>query len=83
FLNGTVDPIRCPNGANPVAGAEQADCSKSVSGVGGANPDLKPEKSKSYSLGMIYSPTSNFDVVVDIYKLRQEGSVVLSSSTFL
>ncbi|MBC3907181.1 TonB-dependent receptor domain-containing protein [Undibacterium umbellatum] len=83
FLNGTVDPIRCPNGANPVAGAEQADCSKSVSGVGGANPELKPEKSKSYALGMIYSPSSNFDVVIDAYKLRQEGEVALSSSTFL
>jgi len=34
FLNGTVDPIRCPDGVTPVAGAEQADCSKSVSGVG-------------------------------------------------
>ncbi|MES2036559.1 MAG: TonB-dependent receptor [Pseudomonadota bacterium] len=83
FLNGTVDPIRCPNGSTPAPGAETADCSKSVSGVGGANPDLKPEKSKSYSLGMIYSPSSSFDVVLDIYKLRQEGSVVLGSSTFL
>lgn len=83
FLNNTVDPVRCPNGANPVAGAEQADCAKSVSGVGGANPDLKPEKSKSIAFGMIYSPTANFDVVVDAYKLRQEGEVALSSSTYL
>jgi len=83
FLNGTVDPIRCPDGVNPKPGADTTDCSKSVSGVGGANPDLKPETSKSYSLGLIYSPTKNFDVSLDLYKIRKEGEVVLSSSTYL
>ncbi len=78
-----VDPIRCPNGTSPVAGAEQADCAKSISGVGGANPELKPETSKSYALGLIFSPTKNFDVTVDAYKLRKEGEVVLSDTTFL
>lgn len=83
FLNGTVDPIRCPDGVTPVAGAEQADCSKSVSGVGGSNPDLKPEKSKGFSLGMIYSPTKDIDVLIDTYKVRQENEVALGSATYL
>lgn len=51
FLNNISDPLRCPDGLTPAKnGGEPADCNKSVSGVGGANPALKPETSKSYSL---------------------------------
>ncbi len=83
FLNNTIDPVRCPDGKTPLPGGEQADCAKSLSGVGGSNPDLKPEKAKSFALGMIWSPTSNFDMLIDAYKLRQEGEVALSDSTYL
>lgn len=81
FLNGTVDPVRCPNGTTPAPGADNVDCSKSISGVGGANPDLQPETSRSYSFGIIYSPTSTFDVLLDWYKIRKEGEVALGSAT--
>jgi iron complex outermembrane receptor protein len=83
FLNGTVDPIRCPDGVNPLPGAEKTDCSKSIAGIGGANPNLIPEKSKSFTLGLILSPTKDFDILVDGYKVRREGTVALSSSTFI
>ncbi len=83
FFQSGVDPVRCPDGKNPLPGAEQADCNKSYSGVGGSNPDLKPEKAKSFSLGLVWSPVNNFDVLIDAYKLRQEGEVALSSATFL
>jgi iron complex outermembrane receptor protein len=83
FLNGTVDPVRCPDGVNPKPGADSTDCAKSVSGVGGSNPELKPEKSKSFSLGMIYSPTKDIDVLIDTYKVRQENEVALGSATYL
>lgn len=83
FLSNVVDPVRCPSGTTPVAGADQTDCAKSMSGVGGANPDLKPETSKSLALGLIFSPTKDFDMTVDAYKLRQEGVVALADSTFL
>ncbi|NDD01711.1 MAG: TonB-dependent receptor [Betaproteobacteria bacterium] len=83
FLNGTVDPVRCPDGVTPKPGADTTDCSKSVSGVGGSNPELKPEKSKGFSLGMIYSPTKDIDVLIDTYKVRQENEVALGSATYL
>lgn len=83
FLSGVADPVRCPDGKTPLAGAEQGDCSKSLSSVSGANPDLKPEKAKSFALGMIWSPTSNFDMLIDAYKLRQEGEIALSGATYL
>lgn len=84
FLNNTVDPIRCPDGTTPAPGADNIDCRKSISGVGGANPNLTPETSKSFSFGMIYSPTSSLDVLVDWYKIRKEGEVALvAGSTVL
>jgi iron complex outermembrane receptor protein len=55
FLNGVWDPKRCEeDGITPKpGGGTTADCSKSVGGSGGFNPDLKPETSKSYNLGLI------------------------------
>lgn len=80
FLRGLWDPKRCEDDEQtPKPGATAADCSKSASGTGGANPDLKPETAKTYSFGMILSPTSNFDVLLDWYKVRKEGEVMLGS----
>jgi iron complex outermembrane receptor protein len=82
FLSGVWDPKRCQEDeSTPRPGGVTADCSKSISGVGGANPDLKPETSKSYSLGLIYSPTSNIDFVVDVYRVRKEKEVALGTAS--
>jgi len=80
FLNGLSDPIRCPNGVNAAPGADQLDCSKSISGVAISNPQLKPETSKSMTVGMILSPTKDFDIAVDVYKIRKESEVALLDS---
>ena len=81
FLSGIWDPKRCEaDQATPKPGATTADCSKSASGSGGANPDLQPEKSKSSSLGLIFQPMTNFDILVDWYKIRKEGEVALGSA---
>ncbi|MBC7414381.1 MAG: TonB-dependent receptor [Herminiimonas sp.] len=81
FLNNISDPVRCPNGVTPAPGADQLDCSKSISGVGGSNPALKPETSRSLSLGLIFSPTKQFDLLLDFYKIKKEGEVALGSAT--
>ncbi|MFZ4877582.1 TonB-dependent receptor plug domain-containing protein [Janthinobacterium sp. Mn2066] len=81
FLNGVWDPKRCQEDeSTPRPGGVASDCSKSISGVGGANPDLKPETSKSYSLGLIYSPTSDIDLVLDVYRVRKEKEVALGTA---
>lgn len=81
FESGLVDPKRCETDEEtPKPNATTADCNKSAAGTGGANPDLKPEKAKSYTLGLIYSPTSNFDVLLDFYRIRKEGEVALGSA---
>jgi iron complex outermembrane receptor protein len=52
FLNGVRDPKRCEeDGITPKpGGGTTADCSKSVGGSGGFNPNLMPETSKSYKI---------------------------------
>ena len=82
FLRGVYDPKRCEEDEEtPRPNGVASDCNKSTSGVGGANPDLKPETSKSYSLGLIYSPTNWLDFVVDVYKVRKEKEVALGTAS--
>jgi iron complex outermembrane receptor protein len=81
FLNNTWDPKRCnEDEITPKPNGTTADCAKSVGGSGGFNPDLKPETSKSYNLGFIWSPTSKFDVTMDFYKIRRENEIVLGGA---
>ena len=81
FLSGLFDPKRCEDDEEtPKPGATEVDCNKSAAGTGGANPDLVPETSKSLTLGLIFSPTSNFDVLVDFFRIRKEKEVALGSA---
>lgn len=83
FFQTLVDPIRCTNGVTANPGADQADCAKGISGTAAANPALLPEKSKSYTFGMIMSPAKNLDLSIDYYQIRKENETALSSSDFV
>lgn len=72
-----TDTVRCPDGVNPLPGADKIDCSKSIGALSSATPGLKPEKSKSYNLGFILAPTKDLDVLVDFYKIRKESETAL------
>ncbi|MDH0864965.1 TonB-dependent receptor [Mitsuaria sp. GD03876] len=81
FVNNLIDPVRCQeDGVTPKPGAAASDCNKTVSGTGGANPALKPEKSKSHSLGIVFSPNKHLDILVDYFNIRKEGEVALGSA---
>ncbi|MTV51578.1 TonB-dependent receptor [Pseudoduganella buxea] len=81
FLRDIFDRRRCEaDERTPKPGATEVDCAKSAAGTGGANPDLVPEKSRSFSLGLIYSPNSNLDFLVDYFRIRKEGEVVQGSA---
>jgi len=80
FLSGLYDPRRCEaDERTPKPGATEVDCNKSASGTGGANPDLRPETSKSYSFGILFSPTTNWDFGLDFFKIRKIDEVALGS----
>jgi iron complex outermembrane receptor protein len=82
FLNGTWDPKRCnEDEITPKPNGTTADCAKSVGGSGGFNPDLKPETSKSTNLGLIWSPSSRFDMSLDFWRIRRKNEIVLGSAS--
>ena len=83
FNNSFVDPVRCPDGVNPVAGADKLDCARSISSMSSPNPDLKNEESKSWSIGTILTPTRNLDILVDYYNIRKENETALLSATYV
>jgi len=81
FNSGVWDPKRCgPDHQTPVpGGGTTTDCSISIAGTGGYNPDLKPEESKSWNLGFIFSPTSSFDVTMDFFHIKRTNEIILGS----
>ena len=70
FSSGYRDPVLCPTVVST-----NNNCSLSLSTVSLANPDLKPEKSDSYTLGVLYAPTSTTDVIVDGWYIERRGEV--------
>ena len=80
---GVRDPIRCPlvgGTPTPLPGASLADCQGTgVAGIGSGNPDLKPEKSKSYDLGAIFEPIPSMSVGVDLWKIKKKDEIATSS----
>ncbi len=78
-----TDSIRCPNGVTALPGAEQVDCARSISSLSGGTPGLESETSKSYSAGLILTPTKNVDILIDYYKIRKEKETALLSAQFV
>jgi iron complex outermembrane receptor protein len=78
-----TDAVRCPDGVKPVPGGDQVDCSKGISSLSAGTPGLKPEKSKSFGIGLILAPTKNIDVVLDYYNIRKEAETALLSAQFV
>jgi iron complex outermembrane receptor protein len=79
--NGTRDPIKCPtfDPNNPA-------CSFQFTTVTGGNPNLQPEKSRTFTLGTVLSPTRNLTVDLDAYWIYLRNAIAvggLSTATIL
>ena len=67
-----VDPIRCP-----VTGLA-ADCSGQGSAVAlltRSNPNLQPEKSRSFTLGVIIEPIKQVNLTFDYFNIRRTNEI--------
>lgn len=77
FNNGLNDPLRCGKvGANP------DDCSvgnggtgRSISSLISPNANLQPERSKSYTFGFIFSPTTDTSASLDYFNIRRRDFI--------
>jgi iron complex outermembrane receptor protein len=71
-----TDPVRCPNGTTPAPGGDSIDCTgRSVSSLFGSVANLEPERSKSWSYGLIVSPWSNLSFQADLFEIRRRNQI--------
>jgi iron complex outermembrane receptor protein len=54
-----------------------------VNAVIGGEPKLKPEKSKQYSLGVVFSPTKEITTRIDYWKIKIDDMIVAPSALAL
>jgi iron complex outermembrane receptor protein len=75
-FNSIRDPILCANGSQTTAGNVPSACSFSPPYVQTTNPDLQPEKSKSYTFGVIVEPVRGLNMSLDYYKIQIKNLIV-------
>ena len=75
--NSYDDPILCPGGVvNAAAGGlAPRDCGQQVQAQQGGNPALKPETSKTHSLGAVFQPTRNLQFSADYWKIELKNQI--------
>src|SRR5450830_194257 len=69
-----ADPVRCPNG-QPAPGAAASDCQASFAGVKVGNPNLRPEKSKGTTLGMVWDPFNDTSFSLDAWQIKRSDEI--------
>lgn len=79
-FSNALDPVRCPNGT-PAPGGTADDCGlQPVAIITTPNPDLKPEESKSYSLGIVLQPTRTTSITVDAWRIKRTNEIAQGST---
>ncbi|MEK8030462.1 TonB-dependent receptor [Ideonella sp. DXS29W] len=76
-------PDTDPNKALLLARADNArqnECGTSVAIVTANNPDLKPETSRSFTLGIGFQPIRNWSATVDYWNIRRKNEIGLKST---
>jgi iron complex outermembrane receptor protein len=68
------DPVRCPGGT-PRGNATLTDCNISIGAVKVGNPDLRPETSKGYTLGLVWDPLNNTSLSLDAWKIKRSDEI--------
>ncbi|SEV88777.1 TonB-dependent receptor [Luteibacter sp. 329MFSha] len=46
-----------------------------------ANPDIKPERSKSWTFGVLYQPTPDLSASLDYYRIKKTGVIAQQSAS--
>jgi iron complex outermembrane receptor protein len=66
-----LDPLRCPYTNKP------SDCGFGYAAtLSVGNPNLKPEKSRSYTLGVVLEPLKRMSFTFDYYNIRRDDEIV-------
>ena len=80
FLSNTADthndPIRCPN-STPIGGFVNGglECDAQFQNQLGGNTALTPEKSRQWTIGVIFEPTNTYSVGADFWSIHRRNSI--------
>ena len=69
FFTTAVDPVRCNLGVTTACSAQ------SVAGLVAANPNLKPETSKNVTLGVVWEPSNNSNISMDLWQVVRKNEI--------
>jgi iron complex outermembrane receptor protein len=75
--NSYNDPVLCPGGvlsSNPIANPLR-DCDLQQFKLQGGNPDLSPEKSKTFSVGIVLEPIPQATLAVDYWNIKLKDKI--------
>jgi iron complex outermembrane recepter protein len=75
--NGTRDPIKCPT-----FDANNPACSFQFTTVTGGNPNLKPEKSTTYTFGVGLEPVKGLTVDLDSFWIYLKNSITVGGLSY-
>ena len=70
-----VDPVRCNLGITAACSAGQ------VAIITSPNPDLKPEKSRNITLGLVFEPLPGTNISVDAWQIIRKNEINQETST--
>ena len=69
------DPLLCPGGVAKPGVNPNISCHMNLPTRSGGNPELKPEKSRSYAFGVVLEPSPQLTVSIDYSKTTIDGLV--------
>jgi iron complex outermembrane receptor protein len=89
FFNGTVDPKRCAtatqirdilrtgdaNDRNDATAAYNSGCSVSIPAMISANPAVKPELSRSVTVGFVFDPIKELSIAMDYFRIERRDEI--------
>jgi iron complex outermembrane receptor protein len=63
------DPVRCALGVTTACSAA------SIAVITSPNPDLSPERSKNYSLGLVWAPLPRSSASIDFWQIKRKNEI--------
>ena len=76
YYSSSTDYYRCALAGQKVDGCEYGNVSPGANYVQFGSKDLKSEKGKSYGLGIVWSPSANFDLSADYWNIKIDDLIV-------
>jgi iron complex outermembrane receptor protein len=82
YTGSTADPVLCPTpGTTTAPGNFAGQCAVSVPTVQSTNRELKPETSKTFTLGFLYQPFPDFSAGLDLFQIEIDNQIVSGGPT--